>query len=109
VKTLDRLFAQYGLEIFHADMLTIHGGSLELLVASKARDRIDASVDKMRAEEKRLGFDKLETYQNSPPASGKSRRNSWPFFATTPPKEKGLCLRRARQRRGHCSIHSHHD
>ena len=63
VKTLDCLFAQYGLEIFHADTLTIHGGSLELLVAARGARPIDASVEKMRAEEKRLGFDKLETYK----------------------------------------------
>jgi len=63
VKSLDRLFALHGLEIFHAGKLTIHGGSLELLVATKGTRKIDPSVDKMRAEEAALGADKLEAYQ----------------------------------------------
>ena len=55
VKSLERLFSQYGLEIFHADMMTIHGGSMELLVAPKGTQPIDASVQKMRADEEQLG------------------------------------------------------
>jgi hypothetical protein len=64
VKSLDRLFALHGLEIFHADRLAIHGGSLELLVARKGARAVDASVDKLRAEEKASGCDKIETYRN---------------------------------------------
>jgi 2-polyprenyl-3-methyl-5-hydroxy-6-metoxy-1,4-benzoquinol methylase len=64
VKSLDRLFSQYGLEIFHADMLPIHGGSMELLVAPKGSQPIDASVQKMRADEEQLGAHKIETYRN---------------------------------------------
>ena len=64
VKSLDRLFALHGLEIFHADRLAIHGGSLELLVARKGRRAVDTSVDKLRAEEKAIGCDKIETYRN---------------------------------------------
>ena len=64
VKSLDRLFALHGLEIFHADRLPIHGGSLELLVARKGARAVDASVDKLRAEEKARGYDQIETYRN---------------------------------------------
>jgi hypothetical protein len=63
LKSLDRLFSQYGLEVFHAGRLTIHGGSLELLVAPKGQRPIDATVHDMRGEEKRLAFDKIETYR----------------------------------------------
>ena len=63
VRSLDRLFAQYGLEIFHADMMTIHGGSMELLVAPKGSRAIDPSVPAMRAEEDRLGCGNIETYR----------------------------------------------
>jgi hypothetical protein len=62
LESLDRLFAAHGLEIFHADSLSIHGGSIELLVATKGTHPIDDSVTKMRAEEKALGCDKIETY-----------------------------------------------
>ena len=64
VKSLERLFGQYGLEIFHADMLPIHGGSMELLVAPKGSQPIDASVAKMRADEEQLGSHQIETYRN---------------------------------------------
>src|SRR5258706_3378832 len=62
LKSLDRLFAAHGLEIFHADALSIHGGSIELLVATKGTQSIDESVAKMRADEQALGSDKIETY-----------------------------------------------
>ena len=64
VKSLDRLFALHGLEIFHADRLPIHGGSLELLIAHRGARAVDASVDTLRAEEQALGCDKLETYRS---------------------------------------------
>jgi len=63
VKSLERLFSQYGLEIFHADMMTIHGGSMELLVAPKGTQPIDASVQKMQADEAQLGCHSIETYR----------------------------------------------
>jgi len=64
VHSLDRLFAQYGLEIFSTGMLPIHGGSMELLVAPRGSRPIEASVEKMRREEKELGCDRIETYRN---------------------------------------------
>ena len=64
VRSLDRLFSQYGLEIFHADKLPIHGGSMELLVAPKGTRAIDPSVPAMRAEEDRLGCGDIATYRS---------------------------------------------
>ncbi len=63
VHSLDRLFAQYDLEIFNADMLPIHGGSMELLVAPRGTQAIDPSVEKMRVEERDLGCTQIETYR----------------------------------------------
>lgn len=62
VHSLDRLFEQYGLEIFHAGKLPIHGGSMELLVAPRGKRPVDTSVDAMRAEEDRMGCGRIETY-----------------------------------------------
>ena len=59
VNSLDRLFALHGLEIFFADLLAIHGGSLELLVARRARAR--RSIGGQNAgREKELGDDQFE-------------------------------------------------
>jgi 2-polyprenyl-3-methyl-5-hydroxy-6-metoxy-1,4-benzoquinol methylase len=63
VHSLDHLFSHYGLEIFAADMLPIHGGSMELLVAPRGTQAIDASVEKMREEERALGCNRIETYK----------------------------------------------
>jgi hypothetical protein len=63
VTSLDRLFAQHDLEVIYADLLAIHGGSLELLVARRGTRKVDPSVEKMRAEELRAGFDKIDTYR----------------------------------------------
>lgn len=64
VKSLDRLFSQHGLEIFHASRFPIHGGSLELLAARKGTRKIDASVDKLREEESRRRYDQIATYHD---------------------------------------------
>lgn len=61
--SLDRLFAQHGLEIIHARRLAIHGGSVELLVAPQGTRPVDPSVEAMRQEELRRGYDRLETYR----------------------------------------------
>ena len=63
VKSLDRLFALHGLEIFSAARLSIHGGSVELLVAPKGARPIEPSVAEMRAAEQALGCDRIETYR----------------------------------------------
>jgi hypothetical protein len=63
IKSLDRLFAMHGLEIFSASRLAIHGGSFELLVASRGTRAGDASVAEMRAAEEELGCGRIETYR----------------------------------------------
>lgn len=63
VGSIGRLFARYGLEIYHVDLLPIHGGSLELLVGLAGAHPVDASVGSFLAEETARGFDRLATYQ----------------------------------------------
>ena len=78
VKSLDRLFELHGLEIFHADRLAIHGGSLELLVARKGVRAVDASGDRLRAEEKAAGTTNSRPIAASLAAFGKWRRADGP-------------------------------
>lgn len=63
LKSLAKLFDIHGLEVFSAGRLSIHGGSLELLIAPKGARPIEESVQKMMAEEAALGCDKIETYR----------------------------------------------
>ncbi len=63
IRSLQRLFDLHGLEIFQAGRLSIHGGSLELLVAHKGARPVAASVAELRAEEEELGCGRIETYR----------------------------------------------
>ncbi len=61
--SIQRLLDMHGLEVFAADVLPIHGGSLELLVAAQGQRRIEPSVAALERREvaERLGA--LETYE----------------------------------------------
>ena len=63
LRSIQALFTQYDLEVFHVDLLTIHGGSLELFIAKKNTRPIDSSVHKLQKEEEELGYDKIEIYK----------------------------------------------
>ncbi|MCH7981837.1 MAG: ATP-dependent DNA helicase, partial [Proteobacteria bacterium] len=63
IRSLDALFSRFGLEIVRSDLLPIHGGSLELFVTRKGTGPVDPSVNRMRAEEERHGYGKIETYR----------------------------------------------
>lgn len=63
VGSIGKLFAQFGMEVYHADLLPIHGGSLELLVGHKGRHKIDETVTSFLADEKARGFDDISTYR----------------------------------------------
>jgi len=63
LRSIEALFAQHGLEVFEAELVQIHGGSLEVHVAPKGRRAISDSVVAMRAEEERKGYGRFETYE----------------------------------------------
>jgi hypothetical protein len=61
--SIERLFDRHGLEVFAVDVLPIHGGSLELLVAEKATRPVEDSVTRLRAREGANGLRDLGTYR----------------------------------------------
>jgi len=61
--TLDRLFQRHGLVIADVERLPIHGGSLRLYAAAKARTHRKPSVSALLEEEAAWGVDRLEFYQ----------------------------------------------
>jgi hypothetical protein len=63
VRSIQKLFDQFDLEVFRVNLLPIHGGSLEMLVAKKGTRKMDASVKRYRDEETAQGYDKIETYR----------------------------------------------
>jgi SAM-dependent methyltransferase len=58
------LFERHGLSVIDARLLPIHGGSLGVHVVKSGRRPVRASVSRMRAEEKRKGYDRVETYEH---------------------------------------------
>lgn len=63
VRSIGELFARHGLEVWSANLVPIHGGTLELLVAAQGTREIDSSVDEFRAREDELGYGEIETYR----------------------------------------------
>lgn len=61
--SLEKLLSLHGLEVFSVELLPIHGGSMEYLVGKKGGHPIDPSVEKLRKEERRLGFSDFSTYE----------------------------------------------
>ena len=60
---LQPLFERHGLTIFRVERLPIHGGSLRLFAGHTGAHTVEASVTKLRAEEKRKGVDSLACYE----------------------------------------------
>ena len=56
------LFARHGLEVFHAERVAIHGGTLRLFVAHRGAETVRESVPAILAEEHRLGVDSPDYY-----------------------------------------------
>ena len=58
------VFARHQLEVFRAERLAIHGGSLRLFAAHRDVFPVDDSVTKLLAEEERNGIGRLEFYRD---------------------------------------------
>lgn len=61
--SIERLFEKHGLEVISARVVPIHGGSLELLVATRGTRNVDPSVAALRELEDREGLGDLATYR----------------------------------------------
>ncbi len=63
--SVETVFARHGLVVFDVDELATHGGSLRVYVRhaeDETRPR-QASIAALRERERRLGYDRLETYR----------------------------------------------
>lgn len=63
LRSLGRLFARHGLEVFGTSLIPIHGGTIEVHVARKGRRTIAPSVQALLDKEHRGGLDGIETYR----------------------------------------------
>jgi hypothetical protein len=63
VRSIGELFKRHGLEVFSANLVPIHGGTLELLVGAEGANEIQPSVGEFRAREDELGYGEIETYR----------------------------------------------
>ena len=64
--TLNKIFSAYGLKIFNAKELSIHGGSLRIYATHSNNNKINISkkIKKLIIKEKNNGLKKISTYTN---------------------------------------------
>lgn len=60
---LEPLFRRHGLEIFHVERLSIHGGSLRLFAGHAGANSMQPSVNALRSQETEKGFQSMAYYQ----------------------------------------------
>jgi len=63
VQSVNYAFERHGLEVFHVEPQHTHGGSMRYFLCRKGAHKMRESVTKQLAFEKKLGLDKLETYE----------------------------------------------
>ena len=64
LRSLSALLERHGLEVFEADLVPIHGGSIEAHVARKGTRAIGDSVRRMQATETAKGLGDIGTYRH---------------------------------------------
>jgi len=64
LRSLSALLERHGLEVFEADLVPIHGGSIEAHVARKGTRAIGDSVRRMQATETAKGLGDIATYRH---------------------------------------------
>ncbi len=63
VQSVTSAFTPYGLEIFHVEPQTTHGGSMRYYLCRKGAHTVKESVSNQLKNEDYIGLDKIETYE----------------------------------------------
>jgi hypothetical protein len=88
--TLKKIFSKFELEIFDVEELNIHGGSLRLYIkhSENAYFKIENSVLEKIEQEKKLGLDKISTYENFQTKIEEKKKEVVEFLADLKSKNK---------------------
>ena len=62
--TVSKLLEKHNLEVYQAQLIPIHGGSIQILAAAKNTKKIDKSVVEILQLEKTKKYNEIETYMN---------------------------------------------
>lgn len=62
--TVSKLLEKHNLEVYQAQFVPIHGGSIQILAAAKNTKKIDKSVLEILQLEKTKKYNEIETYKN---------------------------------------------
>ena len=86
------LFRRHSLRVFDVEKLPTHGGSLRLYVCrDDASHATSPAVDALIEEEKQLGLDRLETFQNFAGACRRVKNNLMKFLIAAAESGKVVC------------------
>lgn len=75
MQSVSNIFAAYGLEVFHVESQTTHGGSMRYHLCRKGAHSIRDSVKTQLKQERLLGLDKVDTYKEFANNCEKSKHN----------------------------------
>lgn len=80
--TVKKIFTKYNLIIFDVNEISTHGGSLRVFAKHKSNKKIKirTSVKKLINKEKKMGINKIQTYQNFQPKIEKIKKDIQKFF-----------------------------
>ena len=62
--TVSKLLEKHNLEVYQAQFIPIHGGSIQILAAAKNTKKVDKSVLEILQLEKTKKYNEIETYEN---------------------------------------------
>jgi hypothetical protein len=73
--SMSHLFRRYDMEVFDAEHVDIHGGSLIYFIGHKGAHPVSERVTRLRAEEERKGLNRRDTYEHFAEAAAKVRED----------------------------------
>jgi SAM-dependent methyltransferase len=90
--TIEILAARHGLKVFDVDQLPTHGGSLRVYLAHAENPvACEASVERLRDQERVAGLDRLETYTAFGISARKSKKDLLTFLIDLKEAGKTIC------------------
>jgi len=75
IGSMSHLFRRYDMELFDAERVDIHGGSLIYFIGHKGAHPVSERVTRLRAEEERKGLNRRDTYVRFAEATAKVRED----------------------------------
>ena len=90
--TLQKIFSSFGLSIFDAEEVSVHGGSLRLFIKHEKNSdfEITPNINKLLDAEKQFGLLDSSIYNKYPEKISNVKQNIWKFFISAKQNNKKI-------------------